>query len=287
MQKDWGKKLTRLYVTSGWQMGRKMINAAFREFVAQGWREERDSRTGFRCLVAFDVDIGTIRRAAKKNPALIFHALTIAHDSDITEIHCGLGGKWLKANQKLSEHMGLRGPIFGFEYVRTMPSERSPLPSGRSTRRLQRKNTSGRAGKSRRAKNASTKQPATCTTPKVPAGKRSRGLKSSKPVTSVAVANRLVFHGLPAEVERCRELVLEGLPEAERAAAKYMTAGAEHYLSGTLEFTTTNEPAFRAFNRLVAQVPAVTVMLEYDDAKSGQRRLLRAVDGRIQEHRTV
>lgn len=287
MRKDRGKKLTRLYVTSGWHMGRRMINAAFQEFGAHGWSEERDSRTGFRCLVAFDVDIETIRRAARKNPGLIFYSLTIAHDSDITEIHCGVGGKWLKSKQKLSEHMGLRHGLLGLEYVCTMPPKRSLLPAGRSTPRSRTKSRGGRSGKPLPARNTSTKKPSACTPPKTQKSKASGGMKSRKPVTSVEVANRLVFHGLPAEVERCRELVLEGLPEAARAVAKYTTAGSEQYMSGTLEFTTANEPAFRAFNRLVARVPAVTVTLEYDDAKSGQRLLLRSVDGKIQEQREV
>lgn len=287
MQKDWGKKLTRLYVTSGWRIGRKMINAAFREFVAHGWCEERDSRTGFRCLVAFDVDIETVRRAAQKNPGMIFYALTIAHDSNVTEIHCGAGGKWLKTNQKLSEHMGLRGPRFGLEYVCTMPLKGSQLPPGRSTRSSRRTKQTGRHGKSAGTTKASNNKPVSCATPKAPKGKRSKDFQGRKRVTSVEVANQLVFHGLPAEVERCRELVLGCLPEAARAGATYTTAGAAQYLAGTLKFTTVGEPAFRAFNRLVAQVPAVTVVLEYGDLNAGGRRQLRAVDGRIVEHRAV
>jgi hypothetical protein len=34
-------------------------------------------------------------------------------------------------------------------------------------------------------------------------------------------------------------------------------------------------------------VPAATVVLEYDDLNTGGRRQLRAVDGRIVEHRAV
>lgn len=43
----------------------------------------------------------------------------------------------------------------------------------------------------------------------------------------------------------------------------------------------------KAFNRLVAQVPAVTVTLEYGDAEAGGRRQLRAIDGRIVGQRAV
>jgi hypothetical protein len=34
-------------------------------------------------------------------------------------------------------------------------------------------------------------------------------------------------------------------------------------------------------------VPAVTVVLEYDDLSTGGRRQLRAIDGRIVEHQAV
>ena len=105
-----------------------------------------------------------------------------------------------------------------------------------------------------------------------PKGKRSKDFQGRNRVTSIEVANQLVFHGLPAEVERCRELVLGCLPEAARAGATYTTAGAAQYLAGTLKFTTVGGPAFRAFNRLVAQVPAVTVVLEYGDLNAGGRR---------------
>jgi hypothetical protein len=96
-----------------------------------------------------------------------------------------------------------------------------------------------------------------------------------------------VFHGLPSEVERCREIVLAMLPEATRADANDTTAGTEQYLSGTMEFTTQGEPALRVFNRLVTQVPAVTIVLEYADVKTGQQKVLRAVEGKILEHRAV
>lgn len=82
-------------------------------------------------------------------------------------------------------------------------------------------------------------------------------------------------------------LDLAVLPSAARPRVKYQTTGSESYLAGSTEFTAAQEPAFRVFNRLVAQVPAVTVVLEYDDVKSAKRRQLRAVDGRIVEHRPV
>jgi hypothetical protein len=293
MAKSWGKKLTRLFVMSGWHMGCNMINAAFREFTANGWQEEWDRKTGFRCLSKFDGDINEVRRAAEANPGMIFYALTVTHDSDVTELHCGVGGRWLKLRWKLAGGIDLRFRDLSIDYVRTMPRKPSRPRSGRSSRGGSRRTSrSGRQEKSRRANGASSRQPVTSTKATAPRRRlpRNRLLKAperTEPSTGTEAANRLVFHGLPAEVERCRELVLEGLPEAERAAAKYTTAGAEQYTVGTLEFTTAGEPAFRAFNKLVAQVPGVTVTLEYTDAKSGQRRLLRAVDGRIQEHRAV
>ena len=82
-------------------------------------------------------------------------------------------------------------------------------------------------------------------------------------------------------------LDLAVLPSAAQARVKYQTTGSERYLAGSMEFTAAQEPAFRVFNRLVAQVPAVTVVLEYDDVKSAQRRQLRAVDGTIVKHRAV
>ena len=94
-------------------------------------------------------------------------------------------------------------------------------------------------------------------------------------------------HGLPEELDRSRALALAVLPSAAQASVKHETTGSESYLAGSMEFTAGQEPAFRVFNRLVAQVPAVTGVLEYDDVKSAQRRQLRAVDGRIVEHRAV
>ena len=117
--------------------------------------------------------------------------------------------------------------------------------------------------------------------------KQPRTTKASKASATVRIANRLVFHGLPNEVERCRTLAMDAITVAAKARVKHETTGSESYLAGSMEFTTAQEPAFRVFNRLVAQVPAVTVVLEYDDVKSAQRRQLRAVDGRIVEHRAV
>jgi len=68
---------------------------------------------------------------------------------------------------------------------------------------------------------------------------------------------------------------------------KYVTNGSESYLAGSMEITTEASLALTVFNRLVAQVPTVTVVLEYEDPKTGGRRQLRAVDGRIVEHRAV
>jgi hypothetical protein len=87
-----------------------------------------------------------------------------------------------------------------------------------------------------------------------------------------------------AEVTRCRELAVSAIPAEARPGLKYTTNGGEGYVAGSLEVKTANEPAFNSFNRLIAQVPAVTVTLEYDDPKTATRRLLRAVDGKIIQH---
>jgi len=110
------------------------------------------------------------------------------------------------------------------------------------------------------------------------AARRPRTRNARRRLAPTQVNDRLVLHGLPAEVERCRELAVSAIPAEARPGLKYTTNGGEGYVAGSLEVTTANEPAFNAFNRLVAQVPAVTVTLEYDDLKTATRRLLRAVD---------
>ena len=264
MAKHCGKTLTQLFVTSAWSLHERLNNAAYDEFVDNGWEESRNGKTLFRCLSKFDADMDTVRRAAKKNPGMIFVAFTVSHETDDTVVHLGIGGAWLKTTRQLSEAIGLRHGLFNWDYVRTMAAQKRRRPS-------------------RTPKSGGRIRGVTATKPAYPR----KPQKASKVATAVRVHNRLVFHGLPAEVERCRAIVLAMLPEATRAEAKYETAGSEQYLSGTMAITTDNEPAFNVFNRLVAQVPAVTVVLEYDDVKTGQNRQLRAVDGRIVEHRAV
>ena len=57
MPKDYGKTLTRLFVSATQSFGVASVDEAFAEFVQAGWEEQRDPGTGFRCLVQFDADI--------------------------------------------------------------------------------------------------------------------------------------------------------------------------------------------------------------------------------------
>jgi hypothetical protein len=275
MPLDYGEKLTQLFITSGWPMHRRLINEAYEEFVEAGWEECRDSRARFRCLSKFDADIETVRGAAKKNPGMIFVCFTVSGESDETVVHMGIGGAWLKTTRELSEAIGLRHGLFNFDYVRTIPPRRSLLPSAKTRRRFRSRKRTTRRRSSSRPRSTTTKAAVPRRSPKTTVAK------------GVEVTNRLVFHGLPTEVEQCRTLALDMLPAEVQTHAKYTTTGGEHYLSGTMEFPTQGEPALRVFNRLVARIPAVTVSLEYADVKSGQRRELRAVDGKIKGHRTV
>jgi len=263
MPTNHGTTLTRLFVTSGWHVASGLISECFQEFTRSGWEEQHDKKNGFRCLTMFDVDLSVVREASKKNPALIFLCVTMSCKTNDTTVHVGIGGAWLKKTRRLSREIRLGAGVLGRDYVRTMKRQlthRSPRKSARKAKAGHRTGTG-------------TKQP--------------RTTKASKASAAVRVANRLVFHGLPDEVERCRTLAMDAIPVAAQARGRHETTGSESYLASSMEFTTAQEPAFRVFNRLVAQVPGVTVVLEYDDPKSAQRRQLRAVDGTIVEHRPV
>ena len=259
MAKDHGKTLTRLFITSAWGMSSGLIKTAVNEFSGNGWCEEGRTASGYRCLTMFDADMNAVRRAAKKNPGLIFFCFTLSGETESVVLHLGIGGSWLTKTPRFLEAVGIGKGLCPRDYVHTMG-----------------KRPESKTRKSRQKGHVAAKNPRT---------QRSRRARTA--AKAIAVSNRLVFHGLPDEVERCRMDALEMLPVATQAGVKYETAGSETYASGTLEFTTAAEPAFRVFNRLVAQVPGVTVSLEYDDLKTGQRRLLRAIDGRVIEHKVI
>lgn len=261
MPKDHGKTLTRLFVTATQFFGKASVDEAFAEFVQAGWEEQRDPDTGFRCLEQFDADIDTVRRAAKSNPGMMFTCYTLSYETERMTLNIGFGGAWLSKTRLFSGEVGLNAPQTDRGYVSTIKRRRNA--------QRRRGSKSGGQGGSR----TSSSQP-----------------RAKQPVTLGAVPqvrNTLVFHGLPAEVERCRTLAIDAIPEAERSSVKYTTNGGRGYVAGSMEITTEATPAFAVFNRLVAQASAVTVVLEYDDLNAGGRRQLRAVDGRIVEHRAV
>lgn len=263
MAKDYGKTLTRLFMTSAWRMNRHLVKAAVKELTANGWELEVGSRSDFQCLTTFDADISTLRRMGRKNPGLILLCFTVSGQTDDIDVHLGIGGTWLKKTSEVLEAVGLK---LGQGYREYVPTTGTKPP--RPTRR-------GSARKAPAKVRIATGKP------------RTRRSRKARTATTTPVLNRLVFHGLPGEVERCRALAIAVLPEAAQAATKFDASGSESYASGTLAFTADAGLALKAFNRLVAQVPAVTVTLEYGDVKAGGRRHLRAVDGRIVEHRAV
>ena len=271
MAKDYGTTLTRLFVMPAWWLNRHLVKEAVKELTAHGWEEERGGGSDCRCLTMFDLDINPLRRMARKNPGLTLLACTVSGETDAVDVHLGIGGTWLKKIAGLFETGDQRRWQCPRDYVHTMgPKPVSTKPArkrqGEKPRNVQEK------------KQVATRKPHT---------QRSRSRRASTAKTLPAVLNRLVFHGLPNEVELCRVLAIDVLPEAARAGVKYETTGSESYLSGTLEFTADTGLALKAFNRLVAQVPAISVSLEYADLNTGQRRLLHAVDGKIVEHRAV
>ena len=274
MRRNWSEKVTRLFISTPWLQERTRVDAAFKIFISDGWCEESELETGQRCLRRYDADLDTVRQAAQKNPGLIFQCFVMSYNSDDAVLHVGIGGTW--AIRKIPACDAI-SPKSKCVRSRPMPPRRSLLPQTPPARGFRSSKRSAR----RKSMNRTRR----------PIGKRSVGLATPKPkantTTTAPVSSRLVFHGLPDEVERCRALAIDVLPEASRASTKFDASGSESYASGTLEFTAAAELAVKAFNRLVAQVPAVTVTLDYGDAEAGGRRLLRAIDGRIVERRAV
>lgn len=265
----------RLVVSTPWPEEHKRVDEAHRRFIADGWREDRKTEAGQRSLCRSHADIDEVRRAAQKNPGLIFQCIVMSFDSNNAVLHVGIGATWVTRKIPACDALCSKRTFTGSGQGGPVPRRRSFLSRPPRTQPFRRKKRSTRRRPASRTRTSGGKQAVLAQPLKAKTAKAQR------------VSNRLVFHGLPAEVERCRALVLESLPVDARAAAKYATAGNEQYMVGTVEFTTASEPAFRAFNKLVARVPGVTVSLEYADAKSGQRLLLRAVDGKIVEHGVV
>jgi hypothetical protein len=260
MPQDYGKTLTKLFVTTAQSFSRELIDQAFADFIGGGWEEQHDEETGFRCLMKFDADIATVRQAAKSNPGMVFLCFTQSCETNLTTLNVGFGGGWLSKTRRFSKAVGpgIAHAVRG--YVNTVEQQRAP----------------------RRPKLAGQSTGSGSTAARRPHTKQAR-----RRTAPTQVNNRLVFHGLPNEVERCRMLAIDAIPSAARPSVKYTTNGGEGYVAGSIEVRTANEPAFNAFNRLVAQVATVTVTLEYDDLKTATRRLLRAVDGKLVEHRAV
>ena len=263
MAKNYGSTLTRLIIMPAWGSTRPLVKQAVRELTANGWQLKGGGRADYRCLTMRDADIEALERMAMNNPGLRLISFTEFDDEEVVDVHLGVGGTWAKSISGQSETGEML--MCPREYVHTMGPMPARTKHGEKPRDVHEK------------KQVATRKPHT----------QSSRSRRARTATTVPVSNRLVFHGLPGEVERCRALAIDVLPEAARAATKFDASGSESYASGTLEFTTDTELAVKAFNRLVAQVPAVTVVLEYDDLSTGGRRQLRAIDGRIVEHRAV
>lgn len=261
MAKDYGSTLTRLIIMPAWGSTRPLVKQAVRELTANGWQLKGGGRADYRCLTMRDADIEALGRMAMNNPGLRLISFTEFDDEEVVDVHLGVGGTWAKSISGQSETGEML--MCPREYVHTMGPMPARTKHGEKPRDVHEK------------KQVATRQPHT---------QRSRS-RRARTATTVPVSNRLVFHGLPAEVERCRELAIDALPAAARPGVKYTTNGTESYVAGSMELTADAELAVKAFNRLVAQVPAVTVTLEYADVNTGGRRQLRAVDGRIVEHR--
>ena len=53
-----------MFVTSGWHVASALFGMCFQEFTRNGWEEEHDKKTGFRCLTMFDADMGVPLKVA-------------------------------------------------------------------------------------------------------------------------------------------------------------------------------------------------------------------------------
>lgn len=226
MPKDYGRTLTRLFVSASQSFGMASVDEAFAEFVQAGWEEQRNPGTGFRCLVQFDADIDMVQRAAKSNPGMMFICYTLSCETDRMTLNVGFGGAWMSKTRVFSDAVGLGAVRIDQRYVST--SKRRRISKRRAGTKA-----GGQGGSGTGTRRPRTKQPLTLGT--VP-----------------QVKNRLVFHGLPAEVERCRQLAIDALPVESRPCVRFVTNGTESYVAGTMEITTEATPAFPIFNRLVA-----------------------------------
>ena len=119
MPKDHGTTLTRLFVTATQWFGRTSVNEAFAEFVQAGWEERRDPVTGFRCLEQFDADIDMVRRAAKRNPGMMFTCYTLSCETDRMMLNIGFGGAWLSKTRLFSDAVGVYAARTDHRYVST------------------------------------------------------------------------------------------------------------------------------------------------------------------------
>ena len=100
----------------------------------------------------------------------------------------------------------------------------------------------------------------------------------------VAIRSRFTFHGLPDEVQQCLAVATVMLAE-HSVPAECEASGSDKYQLVVMSFEAPKDTAFRVFNRLMAQVPAATVVLEYADPVTGKPLTLRAVDEKIDRDR--
>ena len=276
MTTPWGKTLTRLFVSSAWSSGTPAISEAFDEFKRAGWEEEcSPDNDGYRCLTKFDADMDAVRRVAERNPGLIVTCFTLDAETKKTAVYLGIGGTWLRTVRRLSPAIGLEHWRYDPAYVLALPPSQRAAQANRQASQGDRSQSTKKPGKpaDASAHAGAQEEPAS--------GPRASTHQAGQPAT---VTNTLTFHGLPGEVEQARVLVLAMLSEAVQATASFKANGNENYSSGTMIFTTAGKPAFPVFNRLMAHMPGLSVSLEYDDANSGQRKVLRAVDGKIQDY---
>jgi len=82
-------------------------------------------------------------------------------------------------------------------------------------------------------------------------------------------------------------LAIAILPSAAQPRVRYETTDSESYWPAAWSSLRPMSLLSGRSTNSWPQVPAVTIMLEYDDLKSAQRRRLRAVDGRIVVHHAV
>jgi hypothetical protein len=263
MPAEYGETQTALFVTALLPVKQEVIDQAFADFFHGGWTDLSDTTTGFHCLLKSNADIAMVRQAAKNNPGLVYLCFTQSFETNLTTVNVGFGGAWLSKTCRISKAVG---PLCS----EAPDSYCGPINKQAAWRRPQLPKSADQIARRTGCRKKVAPRPCART--------------AHARIAPKQVNNRLVFHGLPAEVERCRELAVSAIPAEARPRLKYTTNGGESYVVGSMEVTTADKPAFGAFNRLVAQVPAVTVTLEYQHPKSATWRLLRAVDGKIIQH---